>query len=442
MAMSADGAATPPGAGSAPAYTALCRDCGRRDPPGPRCPACGGRRIVRHAELATLTIAHVDCDAFYATIEKRDNPALRDRPVIVGGRGRRGVVAAACYLARTRGVHSAMPMFQALRACPGAAVIAPDMEKYVGVARQVRAAMLALTPLVEPLSIDEAFLDLAGTQRLHGMGPAESLAGLARTVERDIGITISVGLSCNKFLAKIASDLDKPRGFAVIGRTGVREFLAGQPVGLIWGVGAAMQARLARDGIRRIADLQALDRATLAARYGAAGARLAALANGEDTRAVDPVRAAKSFSAETTFAEDIADPDELARLLWRLAEKTAGRLKRAGLAGHTVTLKLKGADFRTLTRARTLADPTRLAERIYRTALPLLAREARGRAFRLLGVGVSELVSARDADRGDLADRDTVSRLLRAEDAIDAVRAKYGPAALLKGRAWNSGDRG
>ena len=196
----------------------LCRDCGRRPhPDAEACPACGSARVLRHGELHDLSIAHLDCDAFYAAIEKRDRPELRDRPVIVGGR-HRGVVAACCYIARTYGVRSAMPMFKALEACPEAAVIKPDMKKYTAVGGEVRAMMLGLTPLVEPLSIDEAFMDLSGTESLHRASPATTLAKLARQVEDELSITVSIGLSYNKFLAKIASDLEKPRGFAVIGR--------------------------------------------------------------------------------------------------------------------------------------------------------------------------------------------------------------------------------
>ena len=204
----------------------LCRDCGARPPADAgTCPGCGSSRLVRHGALHDLTIAHLDCDAFYAAIEKRDRPELRDVPVIVGGR-HRGVVAACCYVARTYGVHSAMPMFQALRACPEATVIKPDMKKYVAVGRAIRAMMQELTPLVEPLSIDEAFMDLSGTSSLHGASPAQSLAALALRVEETHRITVSIGLSYNKFLAKIASDLDKPRGFSVIGRAEARSFLA------------------------------------------------------------------------------------------------------------------------------------------------------------------------------------------------------------------------
>ena len=236
----------------------LCRDCGRRPPPEARtCGSCGSARLLRHRELHDLAIAHLDCDAFYAAVEKRDRPELRDLPVIVGGR-HRGVVAACCYIARTYGVRSAMPMSKALRLCSEATVIKPDMKKYATVGRQVRTMMLELTPLVEPLSIDEAFMDLTGTESLHRASGAEALAGLARRVESQLCITVSIGLSYNKFLAKIASDLDKPRGFAVIGRSEARSFLAGKPVGLLWGVGAAMEKRLARDGIRRIGELSRL----------------------------------------------------------------------------------------------------------------------------------------------------------------------------------------
>ena len=237
------------------AVETLCRDCDSRPPADVKtCPACGSPHIAQHKELHGLTIAHLDCDAFYATIEKRDRPELRDVPVIVGGH-HRGVVAACCYIARAHGVHSAMPMFKALQACPNATVIKPDMNKYAAVGRKVRTMMENLTPLVEPLSIDEAFMDLAGTEALHRASPAASLAALARRVEEELSITVSIGLSYNKFLAKIASDLDKPRGFAVIGRAEARTFLADKPVSLLCGVGKAMQERLGKNGIIRIGEL-------------------------------------------------------------------------------------------------------------------------------------------------------------------------------------------
>ncbi|MGE0231716.1 MAG: DNA polymerase IV [Flavobacteriaceae bacterium] len=409
----------------------LCRDCLAPSPHGTRCQACGSPRIVRHPELDRLSIAHLDCDAFYASIEKRDNPALRDKPVIVGG-GRRGVVSAACYLARTAGVHSAMPMFKALKACPDAVVVRPDMDKYIRVGRQVREMMLALTPLVEPISIDEAFLDLAGTERLHGQSPAASLAGLARRVEKEIGITASIGLAPNKFLAKVASDLNKPRGFSVIGRAEATTFLATRPVGLIWGVGKAMQAKLAGDGIRLIGDLQRMELADLARRYGAMGIRLHGLSRGDDMRRVDPDGERKSVSSETTFNEDISDREELAHHLWRLSEKVSARLKVSHIAGRTVTLKLKGTDFRSITRAETLSDPTRLADRIFRTGRQLLEGAATGRKFRLIGIGVSDLCDEALADPDDLIDPGA-GRRARAELAIDKVREKFGRDAVRKG---------
>jgi DNA polymerase IV len=376
---------------------ALCRDCLARFPGGRRCPSCGSPRILQHPEIDTLSIAHLDCDAFYASVEKRDDPSLRDRPVIVGG-GRRGVVTTACYIARIDGVRSAMPMFKALKLCPQAVVVKPRMDHYISVSRQIRALMLDLTPLVEPLSLDEAFLDLSGTQRLHHAPPAVLMARLQNRIESEIGIPVSVGLSHNKFLAKIASDLDKPRGFAVIGRAETLDFLSEKPVSLIWGVGRAGTESLARDGIRTFADLRRPDRKALNARYGSMGERLWHLARGIDTRPVSPHRAPKSISTETTFDTDIADPESLARTLWRLCERVSARAKSAGLGGTTVTLKLKRADFSLLTRRHALSEPTQMADRLYRAALPLLHRDMERAPFRLIGIGLSDLSDAAQAD--------------------------------------------
>jgi len=410
----------------------LCRDClSRAGASERRCAACGSPRIVRHEELGSLSIAHIDCDAFYAAVEKRDNPELRHKPVIIGG-GKRGVVSTACYIARIHGVRSAMPMFKALEACPHAIVIKPDMEKYVGVGRQVREMMLSLTPMVEPLSIDEAFLDLAGTERLHGASPAFVLARFAREVEREIGITVSVGLSYCKFLAKVASDLDKPRGFSVIGRAEALSFLAAQPVTTIWGVGKAFAATLASDGIRTIGQLQHMERGDLMRRYGVMGDRLYRLSRGEDARTVQPRGEAKSVSSETTFDKDIRSFDELVPVLRALSERVSERLKKAGIAGRTVVLKLKTADFRIRTRNRQLSDPTRLADRIFSTGLDMLRREADGTFFRLIGIGVSDLTDAAKADPPDLVDRLSHKRAL-AEGAIDALRAKFGNQAVETG---------
>lgn len=416
----------------------FCRDCltlQRSDVR--RCERCGSPRLARHPELYSLQLAHIDCDAFYAAIEKRDNPALKDKPLIIGG-GKRGVVSTACYIARIKGVRSAMPMFKALEACPEAVVISPNMEKYVRVGREVRALMQALTPLVEPLSIDEAFLDLAGTERLHGMPPAVVLARFALTVEKEIGITVSAGLSYCKFLAKVASDFRKPRGFSVIGEAEALGFLAEQPVTLIWGVGRAFAATLERDGIRTIAQLQRMERADLMRRYGVMGTRLYNLSRGQDDRRVDPDQDAKSVSAETTFDTDIADMDELVPVLRGLSEKVSARLKKSGVAGRTVVLKLKTQDFKLRTRNRQLGDPTRLADRIFQTGLDLLRKEADGTKYRLLGIGVSDLSDDGKADPPDLVDLGSRKRAM-AESAIDTLRDKFGKKAVETGYTFGKG---
>jgi DNA polymerase-4 len=412
--------------------TGFCRDCLADLPErATRCPACGSPRVVRHPDLDRLAIAHVDCDAFYAAIEKRDDPSLRDKPVIVGG-GRRGVVATACYIARTFGVKSAMPMFEARRLCPQASIVPPDMAKYARVGREVRALMLDLTPLVEPLSIDEAFLDLSGTARLHGRSPARSLARFGRAVEEKIGITVSIGLSENKFLAKLASDLDKPRGFSVLSQREAAAFLAPKPVTFIWGVGKQMGAALAHEGFRTIADLQRAQESDLMRRFGTEGLRLARLARGIDARQVSAERETKSVSAETTFESDIAAFRTLERTLWGLAEKVSARLKAKEIAGATITLKLKTADFRLRTRARSLTAPTQLAAKIFAAGRDLLAREAQGTRFRLIGIGVSGLASPDGADPADLVDPQG-ARSKAAEHAVDRLRAKFGRDAVVRG---------
>ncbi len=381
-----------------------------------------------HPELYDLTIAHIDCDAFYASVEKRDNPELIDKPVIIGG-GKRGVVSTACYIARISGVRSAMPMFKALEACPDAVVIRPNMEKYVTVGRQVRALMQELTPLVQPLSIDEAFLDLSGTERLHHDPPARTLAKLARRIENEIGISISVGLSYCKFLAKVASDLQKPRGFSVIGQAEAVGFLAPRSVTTIWGVGKAFAETLEKDGIRTIGQLQTMEESDLMRRYGTMGQRLWRLARGIDDRTVHPNDPAKSVSAETTFFDDISRFEDLVPILRQLSEKVSARVKRQGVAGHTVVLKLKTADFKSRTRNRRLEDPTQLADRIFRTGLSLLERETDGTKFRLLGIGVTDLTDPARADPPDLVDQQATRRAA-AEAAMDKLRDKFGKQAV------------
>lgn len=415
---------------------ALCLDCGalaREAAAGP-CSACSGRRIIRHPELLTLSVAHIDCDAFYASIEKRDNPALADRPVIVGG-GVRGVVTTACYIARTYGVRSAMPMFRALQACPEAVVVKPDFAKYSSVGREVREMMEQLTPLVEPVSIDEAFLDLTGTGRVHKMPPAAALARLQRDIKREIGITVSVGLSFNKFLAKTASDFDKPNGFSAIGESDAQSTLARLPVSAIWGVGAVMAGRLDADGYRSIADLQRADAASLARRYGELGMRLADLSHGRDRRRVAPSRETKSVSTETTFNADTGDLKSLEDILWRLSERTSARMKAKKLAGRVVTLKLKTADFKTITRRATLTRPSNLARTAFDAAKPMLAACAGRRAFRLIGIGFSDLAPETVTEQGDMFAGDN-EKIRREETAIDAIRKKFGDSAIALGRNY------
>lgn len=420
--------------------TTLCRDCflisedeiaeTRRHV---RCRSCGSPRVAAHPELENLSIAHIDCDAFYASVEKRDNPELQDKPVIVGG-GHRGVVSAACYLARMYGVGSAMPMFKALKACPDAVVIKPDMAKYSSVGREVRTLMEAVTPLVEPISIDEAFLDLSGTSQLHGGCPARTLAQLVKRIEDEIGVTASVGLSYSKFLAKIASDLDKPRGFAMIGEAEAPAFLAEKPIGIIWGVGKAFRTQLTNDGIRHVRDLLPYDEAQLVARYGRIGSRLYFFARGIDDRKVEPHSAMKSISAETTFNEDIKDLAPLEKQLWPLCEKVSKRLKAKALAGGNIILKLKTSDFKQITRSRTLENPTQLSEVIYQESRRMLANTADGRRFRLIGVGTSDLQDGETADPPSLLVPE-LAQVAKVERAMDAVRLKLGDDAIKKGRS-------
>ena len=392
---------------------------------------CGSPRVVAHPELDRLAVAHIDCDAFYAAVEKRDDPTLLDKAVIVGG-SRRGVVLTACYNARIHGVRSAMPMFKALKLCPHATIVRPSMAKYASAGRTIRAMMGELTPLVQPVSIDEAFLDLSGTQALHGASPALTLARFAGRIEREVGITVSVGLSHNKFLAKLASDADKPRGFTVIGRADAVGVLRPRPVGAIWGVGAVSQARLAALGFTTIGDIQDCTQAEFARRIGSEGSSLWRLAQGLDERPVRPEREAKSVSAETTFNEDLGTADELEPILLHLCEKVALRLATGDVAAAGVVLKLKTRDFRLRTRSRSPIPPTQLATRLFEAGRALLAAEIDGTRFRLIGLGASDLRPAADADQADLLDA-SLRRQKAAAKAIDAVRAKFGNDALVRG---------
>jgi DNA polymerase IV len=412
---------------------ALCRDCfWTGDERAPRCPACRSPRTIFHVELASLSMAHLDCDAFYASVEKRDNPALRDLPVIVGG-GKRGVVTTACYIARVSGARSAMPMFKALKLCPQAVVIKPDFSKYRHESRRIMEKLAALTPLVQPLSLDEAWIDLSGTERLHGAPPAVMLARLQAEIEREVGITVSIGLAPNKFLAKIASELDKPKGFSVIGAAEAVGFLAPRPVSILPGVGPASVKSLEAAGLRTVGDIARADLKALVAQLGSSGLRLHQLANGRDARAVDPDQIRKTISAETTFNDDLFRRDDLEDRLWPLCEKVARQARAESVAGRVATLKLRTPDFKIHTRRRTLAVPIQTARTLFQMAREMLAAEPPGLAYRLIGAGLTEFVDA-EAAAGDFFAGEE-RRTLSSERAIDALRGKFGAGAVISGRA-------
>lgn len=413
---------------------AFCRDCFKIHENARRCADCGSPRVLSHPELFTLTIAHMDCDAFYASVEKRDNPGIRDTPVIIGG-GHRGVVSTACYIARIKGVHSAMPMFKALKLCPDAVVIKPRMSVYVEVSAQIRAFMQDLTPAIEPLSLDEAFLDLTGTEKLHGAPPAVMMGRLVKRMEDELGLSGSVGLSHNKFLAKLASDLDKPKGFSIIGKAETETFLAPLPIKKIWGVGKVMQGTLEKDGIRTFADLRRRDRKALIDHYGTMGDRLWHLSRGQDYRHVSASAPVKSISKETTFNEDIRDADLLDGYIWRLSEQVSDRAKAKGQMGKVVTLKVKKSNHKSLTRRITLGDPTQVADVIYSNAKAMLTSVLSKAPFRLIGVGISNLSKVDDVrSMGNLLDPDAGKRE-KVERAADKIKEKFGKDAILKGRA-------
>jgi DNA polymerase-4 len=414
----------------------LCRSCDAiSDGPTRLCARCGSRLSVHHPELLTLAIAHVDCDAFYASVEKRDRPELAAKPLIVGG-GQRGVVTTACYIARLSGVRSAMPMFKATRLCPDAVIIKPDMAKYAAESQRIRALMHDLTPLVEPLSIDEAALDLSGTEALHRAPPAVMLARLARRVESEIGVTISIGLGPNRLLAKLAAERDKPRGFCVIGAEAAA-LLAPEPISLLPGMGPAATARLAALGLTRIGQLQALDTATALRLLGEDGPALTRRARGEDSRRVEPCRETKSVSAETTFAHDLSQLADLETILWRLAEKLAARLRSGGFAAGGVTLKLKTANHVSRTRSLRLPSPTALPELLFAAGQGMLAREADGTPFRLLGLGAQPLRPKAEADPIDLADPHVARRVAR-QQAVDRLRDRFGATIIGRGRGFTA----
>jgi DNA polymerase-4 len=376
------------------------------------------------------TILHVDLDAFYASVEVRDNPALAGKPVLVGGTGPRGVVAAASYEARRFGVHSAMPMGQARRLCPQAIVLPPRFDVYAEKSRAVHEIFAAFTPLIEPIALDEAFLDVSGALRLLGTG-AEIGAAIRARVQAETGLTASVGVAPNKLLAKLASDDAKPDGMLVVQPGGELAFLHPHPVGRLWGVGPATLARLERFGIETIGDLAALPEASLVDALGRAhGHQLHELACGRDDRPVEPDRETKSIGQEETFPRDVADKEALGRDVRRMAERVGARLREGGLAGRTVTLKVRFPDFRTITRSATLAEPFAVSAEIARLALALLDKVDTTGGVRLIGVSMSNL-TAGAAQQASLFGEETAPELATPiQSVVDAVRARFGSDAL------------
>ncbi len=415
--------------------TGFCRDCLSDfdvTTSDNRCPDCSSPRVLHHPELSELTLAHIDCDAFYASVEKRDNPELLASPLIIGG-GKRGVVATCCYIARSFGIHSAMPMFQARKLCPDAIIIPPNMKKYTSVSKQVRVIFDQMSPNIEPLSIDEAFIDLSGTEKLHGTIAAKTLAHTVQKIENDVGITVSVGLSYNKFLAKLASDFDKPRGFSIIGQAEAKNVLAPLPISKIWGVGKVMQKKMHHDGISQIGQLQHLDKKYLIRNYGIMGERLFHFSRGQDSRYVSSRTKTKSISNEITLNKDLSNYSELKPLLWQLCEKVSARLKNNIKAGNVITLKLKTTSFRQLTRSTTLDSPTQMAEMLFDVGKHMLTEECGGQEYRLIGIGVSGLCGIEQADQPDLIDNWRTKKI-KTERLMDNIRNKYGKDVIKKGR--------
>ena len=384
---------------------------------------------------AVAAILHVDLDAFYAAVEQRADPSLRDRPVIVGGLGRRGVVAAASYEARRFGVHSAMPMGQARRACPDGVFLAPRFDRYRDASRVVMTILRSYTPLVEPISLDEAFLDARGARRLHGTGPEIGVEIRGR-VRDETGLTASVGVGTTKLVAKLASELAKPDGLLVVDPGTEAGFLSPLDVGRLWGVGPATARRLARLGVRTVGDLAALPTTALETALGRAhGGQLAALARNEDHRPVEPSRRAKSIGHEETFATDVTDRVALTRDVLRFAERVSTRLRASGMLARTVQLKARYGDFTTITRSRTLPEPTELAEDLAHVGRQLLDEIEVRPGLRLLGLSAQQLVTSGEAqprlplDVPTGLDRDRRGEL---ERAVEDVRRRFGDDAVTR----------
>ena len=383
------------------------------------------------------TILHVDMDAYYASVEQRDHPELRGKPVIVGGTQGRGVVCAASYEARPFGVRSAMPIATARRLCPQGIYVPVRMAHYAEISRQIRDIFFSFTPLVEPLSLDEAFLDVRGCEGIFGP-PPEIARQIKQRIRAATDLIASVGVAPNKFLAKLASDIGKPDGFVVLESDKVQEFLAPLPVNRIWGVGAKGEQRLHALGLRTIGQIAAMTEDELGDRFGEMGRHIWRLANAVDDRSVVPDREAKSVSTETTFAHDIGDREVLRVWLLDLVDHLTSRMRHTGLFGRTIDLKIRSSEFRTVTRSTTLAAATNATNAIWKAASDLLGRSLTEDLMpvRLLGVGATKL-TREPIEQGDLFGSDDHPRENAVDQSIDSIRAKFGSASIKRGSSLN-----
>jgi len=372
-------------------------------------------------------IVHVDMDAFYASVEQRDDPALRGRPVIVGGHPRRGVVLAASYEVRSFGVRSAMPMARAVTLAPGAIVVPPRFSAYVEASERIHAIFESVTPLVEPLSLDEAFLDVTASRALFG-APAQIALHVRERIAREVRLPASAGVAANKFVAKIASDLAKPNGQRVVPPDETTRFLAPLPVGRLWGVGPKTEAELVKRGLRTIGDISAQDPTQLARALGKLGPHLYALSRGMDDRPVVPDREQKSLGAEDTFEDDLAGHDALAPHVHAQALRVGRRLRRAGLVAGALVLKLKLSDHTLVTRRTTLREPTDDGATLHRAAIGLLEGMSLDKRVRLTGVAAHDLT--RGGGQLGLFDADA-ARTKRLNTALDRIAERFGPGAVV-----------
>ena len=417
----------------------ICRDCFvLLNKNVTRCKECKSPRLIFNSDIEGLTIAHLDCDAFYASIEKRENPELKNLPVIVGG-GPNGVVTTCCYIARISGVRSAMPMFKAKLLCPQAIVIKPRMKLYKKVSLEIKEILYSVTPLVQFVSIDEAFIDLKGTRRLHKKFPAALLAQIAKQIEENLGITVSIGLSFNKFFAKIGSDLEKPRGLSIVGISDARNILQTKKISILRGVGKKNLEKLRNNGITFIRDLKKYDKRELENNYGALGRRLWYFSRGYDDSRVEPKQIPKSISKEITFDTCSSDTNYIRFRLWEMCEVVSVRLKESDLRTKHLTLKIKPNKSNALTLAVNLETPTNLAELLYQASILLLKKFNTDTEVKLVGISLKSL-SKRDDNKTNfnLFDKET-SQLNSesAEKAMDSIRKKFGKGSIFKGRSLN-----